>query len=206
MAKSACGLVLVKKFTYRGDPEEEWSNKYWLTGADPGNSTAWKELADALIGSETACYISDSKVVRAYGYNDPGDEVPGHTPPASVWSYDYELATEEVFGKLPADPAGQVFAGDQAATLAWRVDRRSTKGKPIFLRKYFHSGHVQLANPDKVAVNTKAEYENFGTFLSSGAGVLGRHITDALNTDIVLAVIGSEFVTTRTLKRRGKRP
>jgi hypothetical protein len=64
---SLVGLTIVKRFPYRGDANEEWSNQYHLTGSIPADSTAWKTLADALIAEEKKLYTSGTKVIRAYG-------------------------------------------------------------------------------------------------------------------------------------------
>lgn len=194
----AVGITLIKRFNYRGDPTEEWSNKYWLTGTLPADDVAWKAMADGLIANEKLCYSSGSQVVRAYGYAD-------NSPTAdSVWQHDYLLAGTAVPGVLAAG-TGILMAGDQAGTLWWKTTRKTTRGKWIYLRKYFHDGFISATDTDSLSANTLAAYNGFADFLKDDV-LFGRHIRSAAQVETIQLEGVSPWVTTRTLKRRGRRP
>lgn len=193
-------VTLIKKFTYRSDSEEEWSNTYFLSGSEPADSTAWKALADALIAQEKLCYTSASVVVRAYGYNSDADLR------SAVWSYDYAAASASVPGSL-ATTGGAVAAGDAAAVLEWKTSRlTSPGGKPIYLRKYLHSVPVQTGNTDFITTIAKTALETFGTKMFDGSFLSSRTIRSRATSETILSRKASPYITTRTLKRRGKRP
>lgn len=206
MADSACGLTIVKKFTYRGDANEEYSNTYWFTGTTPVDAAAWKTLADAVIAQEKTVYPSSVKAVRAYGYDSPNDTTGEH----AVWSYDYEGAVETVAGTYSTTGL-DIMAGDAATWIRWRTDRRTSPGgKLIYLRKYFHPAVRASGSIDSVATSWRSAAVTFGSYLV-GATVPGsrklcamHHTEDAASfaSDDVEAAL---YVTTRTLKRRGKR-
>src|SRR4051812_20583291 len=95
---TACGVTVVKRFTYRGDANEEYSNTYWFTQAPPSDATAWRALFDALVLQEKTLYPSSVNVVRGYGYNDDtghksGDE--GDVAPA-VFTVDLTVAPNTI--------------------------------------------------------------------------------------------------------------
>lgn len=203
---AATGLVIVKRFDYRGNPNEEWSNQYWLTGAPPGPSAEWKALTDILIEMEKTLYSAGTHVTRAYGYNDNERDEDGNLVHPSVWSYDYGLAGEEVAGIL-ADPAGHIMAGDQAGTCWWKTSRRTSRGKWIYLRKFFHDGFINNANTDAVSNDQATVYRNFTNALSTpNSNAMQRGIQGPAGPETLQAWGESPWATTRTLKRRGRRP
>lgn len=191
-------ITLIKKFTYRADSNEEWSNKYYLTGGIPADSTAWKALADALIAQEKTLYTSGTVVVRAYGYND--DTV----SPNSVWSFDYAGAGATVPGTHTR--GGVAPAGDQAAVVWWKTDRLNSKGKPIYLRKYVHDPDIVTGGGDGLVTGYKTACTNFATKLKDGTFLDARTLRSRTHADNIIASGVDQYVTTRTLKRRGKRP
>jgi hypothetical protein len=196
------GLTLVKRFTYRGDPTEEFSNTYHFTGDVPADNTAWKALADALILQEKTLYTSQAAVVRAYGYDSDADDA------HAVWVFDYLAAAASVPGTL-ALGAGTYTAGDQAAWVRWKTSRLNSKGKPIFLRKYFHSlvtGGTGIGGADLTATAWQTAANTFGTKLMDGTFLTARTLTARGHTDVLTQRTCSLYLTTRTLKRRGKRP
>lgn len=196
------GVTLVKRFNYRGDATEEFSNQYWLSGAVPTGSTPWKALADALIAQEKGVYPADVVVVRAYGYATDVESDP------AVWSYDYLGAAATVAGTFPPGALSRA-PGDAAMWIRWKTDRLNTKGRPIYLRKYFH-GVVQQGNTaptcDDVATGQKTALTAFATKLRDGTFLDGRLIRSQSHDEGLLVPSVSQYVTTRTLKRRGKRP
>lgn len=199
---AAVGVTIVKKFPYRGDGTEEYSNQYWLTGAVPADNTAWKALADALIAQEKTVYTGDAWTIRAYGYDsDAADAV-------AVWTYDYEGAAATVPGTL-AQGTGVLCPGDAAVWCRWKTGRLNSKGKAIYLRKYFHPAVGKSgagADRDVVLAAQKTALTNFATKLKDGTFLDARTITARGHADVISTVGAASYVTTRTLKRRGKRP
>lgn len=192
------GITLVKKFSYRGDANEEFSNQYWLSGSIPSDDTAWTTLIDALCTAEKACYTSEVSIVRAYGYDSDADNA------ASVVQKDYSLSP--IAGTLTVSSAARV-PGDVAGWIRWKTSRLNTKGKPIFLRKYMHG--VWMSNTsggDTLNATQKTAFETFGTKLMDGTFSGSRTLRSRLNAETLLSRAASTYLTTRTLKRRGKRP
>ncbi len=195
--------TIIKRFTYRGDPTEEWSNKYYFTGAVPSDATAWKALADALIVQEKALYLSTSAVVRAYGHDSDDPNA------SAVWSYDYLAASATVAGTATTG-TGTYPAGDQAAWIRWKTSRlTSPGGKAIYLRKYYHAVPTEEDSPttaDDVAAGWKTSAGLFATKMTDGTFIDGRTIRSRTNAETIVNHAVSQYITTRTLKRRGKRP
>jgi len=179
---------------------ERWSSTYHLTGATPADSAAWRTLFDLLVTQEKVCYSGTTSVVAGYGYN----KVPV-TGDSAIWSVDLtQSPNTPVVGTL-SGTSGVAMAGDQAGWIRWGLDRLNTKGKRIYLRKYMHGGFVGASGGDTLSTNTVTAYNAFGTKMRDGTFVDSRVVTDRTGA----ALLGhgvSSFVTTRTLKRRGKRP
>ncbi len=195
------GLTLVKRFTYRGDASEEFSNTYHFSGTVPADSTAWKALADALILKEKLLYSANAAVVRAYGYDSDADDA------HAVWAWDYLAAGTTVAGTLTSSNAPT--AGDQAVWIRWKTSRLNSKGKPIFLRKYFHcvfGAGLTSAGVDQVDPGWNTKALAFGAAMHDGTFLDARVITARGHSDTILNHGASTYITTRTLKRRGKRP
>lgn len=199
MAVPACVLTIVKSITYRGVVGEEWSNTYALSGATPADSVAWKALFDALVAQEKTLYHSGCSVTRGYGY----DKIPAkgdHT----VWTVDLRPSSTTVPGTLSLTSAVQT-AGDQAGWIRWSLNRFNTHGKRIYLRKYFHASGVASGGGDALAANTKTTYDAFGAFMFGGTLLGSRTLVDKFG-NVPIASASSQYITTRTLKRRSKRP
>lgn len=195
------GITIVKKFTYRGDPTEEFSNTYHLTGAVPADDAAWRTLFDALVAQEKTVYSATNTVIRGYGYatDNPDDN--------SVWSVNLDGSTGflPVAGTLTVTSATPA-PGDCAVWVRWKTSRLNSKGKAIYLRKYFHGVWLNSGTADDVMTGQKTALAAFGTKLRDGSFVDGRTITAQTHTDTILSSSASSYATTRTLKRRGKRP
>lgn len=191
------GITLVKKFTYRGDNTEEFSNTYRLTGSVPADASAWNTLMDALILQEKTCYSNAASVVRAYGYatDVEGDDA----------VYVRDMSGAPVAGTLSGS-GGQAIAGDQAAWLRWKTSRTNANGKPIYLRKYFHAGYAASGDPDTILAGWKTNLQAFGTKLFDGSFTDARTIRSIGHAETITVRAASSYLTTRTLKRRGKRP
>jgi hypothetical protein len=187
-------IVIVNRFTYRGN-FEEWSNKYHFSGGTPANAAAWKALADAIVAAQAPALPSVVRNVRAYGH-EAGNV-------GAVWSYDYLTPAETTPGSL-SQGSGALAPGDCAAWLRWAT-ANFVNGKRIYLRKYFHGAvTTSVSNGDTLLAAQKTALETYGAawvtgFISSTYKIAGP-----------LGAAGSSpqagaFITTRTLKRRGKR-
>lgn len=193
---ASAGIVLVKKFTYRG-ALEEWSNRYHFSDTAPTTPAAWKTLVDALAAQEKTIYQADIRIIRAYCYTDTSQD--------AASTIDYTALGAEIpgtfsSGGVPPDP------GDCAMWIRWATSATNSRGKPIYLRKYYH-GVVNSANTvGNDAVNGPQK---------AALLALGNKLRDGTLTDFTLCgpsgaaagvVAVSQWSTTRTLKRRGKRP
>lgn len=198
MAAPTTVLTIIKDMTYRGQSGEEWSNTYALSGTTPSDSTAWRTLFDAVVVLEKALYTSGHHVIRGIGHNripQPGD--------GAVWSVDLRPSASTVAGTLNLG-TGPKFAGDQAATLRWSLDRFNPSGKRVYLRKYFHGGGVAAGGLDDLESGYLAALNSFGATMRGGTVGGTRSIVDKLG-NVPIAHAASPYVTTRTLKRRSKR-
>jgi hypothetical protein len=189
-------ITIIKRFTYRSQPEE-FSNTYHFSGTTPANRAAWKALADAIIAAEKLTVTSDVKFTRAYGY-EAGNEL-------SVAQIDYAVAPDapEVAGTMPVGAVSQ--AGDVAATIRWWTGDYSTRGKKIYCRKYMHGVFSKLAPVDELDGSQRTAMTTFANKLIDGT-LPGSFKYCGPQGAVLQAPTVSQWLTTRTLKRRGKRP
>lgn len=194
-------LTIVKNFSYREAPEE-WSNTFFFNGTIPATPASWKHLADLVIAAEKTCWDSNVTAVRAIGHK-AGDSV-------AVWSYDYLAVSEEVPGTFAPGAGGHQCPGDAAAWVRWSTDQLTSKGKPIYLRSYFHNVYSEQTGTDwdKVLAGQKTAYQAYGDAWIAGfddADGVTHHRAGPRGASGLVALAG-EYVTTRTLERRGRRP
>lgn len=193
---SVVGITLIKKFTYRGDTNEEYSNHYYLTGAIPADSAAWHTLMDALIAQEKTVYPNTVTVVRAYGYDSDAEDataVEVYTP-------------TPVAGTLTLGTGDGPAPGDAAVVARWKTTR-TANGKAIWLRKYFHPAIQESGTADNTSSEQYAAINAFVTKLKDGSFLDARLIRSRTHAETFLTANGNTgYITTRTLKRRGKRP
>jgi len=196
------GVTLVKRFSYRGDALEEFSSKYHFAGPPPGDDASWSVLVTDLKNIEAAIYTSDVTYVQAYGYNSDVYSDP------HVYVKDWTVPGPPPTGSATLT-GGNPVAGDQAAVVEWKMNRLSKKGKPIFLRKYHHHGRVTASSPDQVEAGYKAVLDTYATAVAAFHGGMRtgpRYKLDPIPADAVVSHEVFPWITTRTLKRRGKRP
>jgi hypothetical protein len=194
MAKPA--ITIVQSFLYRGQPEE-FSNKYHFLGPAPGDDTSWEALTSNLVDALRAFNTSAVTFHRAYGYND-GDQ-------PSVWSYDWTVPGPPPAGNITT-PTTPVPPGDAAAWLRFDTTKRNSKGKMVYCRKYFHGIHQQNEpNHDLVDTSQEQYMTAFGHKCIDGTISSVFRVCTPDGHPASNPVVGT-FLTTRTLKRRGKRP
>jgi hypothetical protein len=188
-------IVLVQKFTYRDAPEE-WSNRYHFTGTAPVDDTGWHDLAVALFTLVKPCLPASNSLVRAYGYlSDTTD---------SVATIDFTVAPLSPIAGT-ATVSGNVAPGDAAMTCRWLTPDRTSKGKPIYLRKYFHGVLLNTADTDQVAGAQHTALQAFAAAAIVDWGSTSSQLCDK-NGNVPTNPSASIWATTRTLKRRGRRP
>jgi hypothetical protein len=192
------GITTIKSFTYR-DAVEEWGNSYHFVGDPPSDDAGWDAIVSALITMEKAVLPITTSIVRAYCYPDLS---PHHPSVLTV--------TDATFGSTSGSlstPSGSFLApGDAAMWIRWKTARTNTHGKPIYLRKYYHGVIVTPAGGDGDSVESTQHTAllTLGTALNTAAGDWpGIAGPDGVAPG---ARAVSPYATTRTLRRRGRRP
>lgn len=196
------GLTVVKKFPYRGNPLEEFSNTYHFTGDIPADATEWRALFDAVANLEKAVYPSDVTIIRGYGYatDDPHDSA------VFVLHLDGSTGHTPVTGTLTST-GGQWCPGDCAVWARWKTSRVTDPGgKPIYLRKYYHGAVGTTADLDVILPAQKTAIETLATTMWDGSFIDGRIIRSVGHEETIILSSASSYVAYRQLKRRGKRP
>lgn len=193
---AAWGLTIVKSMPYRG-AREEWSNQYHFTGSPPANDTDWLTFVDLVIAVEAAVLDQYVTIDRLYGYENTDND--------SVYVLDLRAVSSEVPGTYSGDPNNRE-SGDTAYWVRWKTDHTNSNGKQVYGRKYFHPGfcaHVAGQN-DALAGDLNTLAAAYGDAMVTGFGD-GRTIADPAGHAMTNPVV-STYVTTRTLRRRGRRP
>jgi hypothetical protein len=191
----AASVTLVKRFQYRG-VNEDFSNTYHLDGT-PADAAAWKTLADTIWTAEKA-HIS-TNVALVHGYGHTSDTTP------AIWSYDYSLDPAGPFAGTFPETGCAPAPGDAAYWVRWDTGRYTSKGKKIYLRKYFHRVMLNTTGGDSIKTGQVTAAQTFGTnMLTMSSG--GVHMAGPDGTRPPGPAAASIYATTRTLKRRGKRP
>lgn len=189
-------LTLVKRFTYRGLPEE-WSNTYHFSGATPADDAAWKALMLAFHAVEKPCYTSGHVLVHGYGY---------------AAGVEHSVAQVDFTQGSPLMPPGTTFPGsigdsvpgDSAAWIRAKIGTSAT-GKAVYIRKYFHGVLGPLGGGDQIPTAFQTILQTAANSFVAGTGLDGRKWCGPQAQVATLPGV-SRYITTRTLKRRGKRP
>lgn len=190
-------ITIVKRFQYRGLPEE-YSNTYHFSGTTPSDQAGWKTLADAVIAAERMCLGGAVSYVRAYGY-EAGNE-------HSVATVDYvALGGTLVIGGLATPSGATSQPGDVAMWVRMKRPGRSSKGKNVYCRKYFHPAVGTSSDVDLVHPTVRAAMVTLANKLTDGT-LPGSFRWTAPQGGALSEPFAGTNLTTRSLKRRGKRP
>jgi len=189
-------LTLEKSFGYRGE-REHWVNTYHMDQVPP-QAGDWSNLADAVWALESKFLDSGTQLEWAYGHT-------AGTPPVLVWEKDYPPLGEGGLAGTYVPAANEhPGAGDTAVWIRYGTTQKSVLGKPIYLRNYYHRPYS--VGVDDVATAQKDFMLALGAQWVAGFTVgqvtyrrAGPRGAVAQNYAV------SVFVTTRTLKHRGKR-
>jgi hypothetical protein len=188
-------VTLVKEFSYRGVPEE-WSNTYGLSGPAFPDYNSMLGLVSVLATAEANVYLAPCKCIRALIYQ-PGSVVADRTVDLQA-----ELGGPKV-GALAVGSNAQEWAGDQAAWIRGKIGVNS-KGRAVYVRKYFHAGASE-AEGDATIVQWRTAAAIFADQLTNGSLPNQREWVGPDGENVSMTAV-SQWVTTRTLKRRGRRP
>lgn len=188
-------ITLIQTFTYRDVPEE-FSNRYHFTGEPPADDAGWTTLVSSLATIVASVFSSNVHIVRAYGYlSDTTD---------AVATVDFTVTPHSPIAGT-AGPVGTMAPGDDAMTLRWDTGRKNSRGKTIYLRKYYHGVGMDTSDSDKV---NSAQLDNLQAAGASLIADWGSSSSKLCGPDGVTPTLphASPWITTRTLKRRGRRP
>lgn len=189
-------VVSIKQFAYRGVPEQ-WSNSYHFDGTPPATDAAWNTALNALATKERAFLPASVTALRMVAYLSHGTHI----------EYAWGDATASFgLGTMAAISGGIQLPGDTAFTVRARVIGRWTpKGKPVYLRKFVHAPFSTVTPADTLATAQSTACKTALDALVAGTGMtLGRWVHPDGGTLAPVEV--SPLITTRTLKRRSKRP
>lgn len=193
-------ITIVKYMRYRDVLEEAWENTYHFDGDAPTTDSRWLAFANAIRTAEKACFSNLITYWKAIGH-EAGN-------PVAVWFYDWIQEGSTVTGSASALTTPQ--AGDGAAWIRWSTTQLNTRGKPIYLRSYYHgvgSNGTTAAELDKVLAAQKSAMQTYGDLWVTGIsdGTVTHHRAGPRGALAQVASVG-DYLTTRTLRRRGKRP
>lgn len=193
---AASGITVIQSFTYRG-AAEEWSNKYHFQGDPPSDPAGWRDLCDAFITQLKAILTDVNTIVRVQCYED--------TDNPAVYTYDLAAFGGVVAGTyVTGSSADLLEAGDTAGLIRWNTGRTSTRGKPIYLFKYYHGVMHESGTVDELRHSLKSAYATFANAIRTATGDWPG-LADKTGTEPV-GYLAETYLTTRTLKRRGRRP
>ena len=185
-------ITINKLMDYRG-LKEVTSNTYHFSGTTPANDAAWQALALAIFNAEKPLMSSAVAYVGYLGY-EAGNEYA-----VSIQNY-----LEDGTSPVPATGSwsATTIPGDAAGWVRWTTPNRTSGGKRIYLRKYFHE--AQFAD-DEMSASWRTAALVYGNKMIDGTLPGGAKICGPQGA-VASTPYAAPFLTTRTLKRRGKRP
>lgn len=189
-------VILVKRGMWRG-ANEEWSNGYHFSGTAPADRAGAEAFFTSLFNLEKNFYADTQRLVQAYFYENPEGN--------STIGKDYRtLPATGLLGTATALSTGTTLSLEQSSIVKARCGYTS-KGKPRYVMKYFHGIRANGADPDKVAWAAAGTLDpllvQFTNGTLPGGAALCRPDGQVCETPVA-----HPLLTTRTLKRRGKRP
>ena len=190
------GLTVISEIDYRGG-REEYSNQFHFTGSAPTDAAGWDALCAAFIPLFRALIPSQVTVKRIYCYTDTAND--------SVHSYDLANHGGVLTGTAAYGGGVTTCPGDSAYWVRWTTGRTSSKGKPVYLRKYFHPGISVAATKDLLDTTLKGNITTAAAAIAASSGAWPGIAGPTYDVPGTVATV-SQWITTRTLKRRGKRP
>ncbi len=185
-------ITINKTLAYRGT-QEVTSNTYHFSGTTPANDADWHALALAIWAAEKTLVPSTVKFVGYLGYQA------GNEHAVSIKNY-LEDGTAPIAGSNVDNGAGA--PGDAACWVRWTTPDRTSRGKRIYLRKYFHD---VAWTDDAPTPGWKTLALAYGAKMIDGTLPGGAKICGPQGA-VASQPFVSPWITTRTLKRRGKRP
>jgi hypothetical protein len=190
-------LSLEKSFPYRGG-REHFLNEYHLDQV-PLDSTVWNSLGSAAWSFEANVFPSSVQLERIIGHN-PG------TPPVLVYESDVAPPGEGgISGSFTPIATEHECPGDDAVWVRYGTTQKTSRGKPIYLRNYYHAVFYD-ATPDTLSARQKTALDALGAAWVAGINVSGTTFRRAGPRGAVAQNHQTaQFITTRTLKRRGRR-
>lgn len=189
-------ITILKRCTYKS-VLEEFGNTYHFSGTQPADLAAWKTLADAIIAAERPTMPADVEFVQAYGYNAGNDN--------SVAQIDYRVSPNVVLSGTGGFTGGGRNNLEVAATVRWPTPGFTSRGKRIYLRKYYHAVYTSVfPDMDKLLASQKATFATFAAKLIDGTLPGGFKYCGPQGA-VASAPQVNDYTTTRELKRRGKR-
>lgn len=174
-------------FTYRGSVEE-WSQLYHLD-SDFASHSDFTSTWGAFLTAVKPLIDSTQHLVRVYGYHDTDD--------AAAYT---DLVTASNAGTLSGVSLVQQ-AGDSAWWIRWDTERTNSRGRRIFLRKYFHPGWSTSGTPDVLNATVVTNANTFAA-AATGTGWNGHHLAGPDGNVPGGGALVSTYITTRTLHRR----
>lgn len=196
LGMAAPGVVLYKTFAYRGETEE-WGNTYHFVGDAPSTPADWRALVDDLVTLEAPLLLTTVTIERAICYEDTDD--------SSVYSYDLSAFGGVVSGGYNVSTSGGVVQEGGTSYMArWDTGRRSSKGKAIYLRKYWHPAVSVSGNPDTVISYVVSAVATFALDVMSVSG----HWPGLAGPDGVAPVghLAQTYTNYRDLRKGRRRP
>lgn len=193
---AAPGVVLYKTFTYRGN-DEEWGNTYHFVGDAPSSPSDWRDLVDDLVTLEKTVLWNEVTIERAICYED--------TDHSSVYSYDLSAFAGTVAGTINAvSESAAPQEGGTSYMARWDTGRRSTKGKPIYLRKYWHPALSGAFTPDVIVSGVVTLVSTFASnVMSSSSSWPGLAGPDGVAP---VGYLAQTYANYRDLRKGRRRP
>lgn len=196
MAATAA-LVVIKDFLYRG-VREEYSNRWHLEGDSlPTSYATFTSFVDTWVVAEKPTVPSTTRFLRALWYPAGDDD--------ALYSYDISVGGTVTFppGTLSVG-TGVKTPGDVAAIIKHMTVKRA-RGKPVYLMHYIHDVLADSGGGDALFAAQRTAMNTFATKLYNGT-LSGTAKLCAPDGSDVSSGGANQYLTTRTLKRRGKRP